>query len=178
MSGLNDYLEEQAEALSHLKSALEDDDKSLFELPMIRVMLVIHSWILLEGFLNLVSRTAKSAHGLKPHEVAFLREARFDMNDRGEFYEKTTYNSTSSKILYLLARFSKKNVQDFKTTKTWSNIKDAEKIRDKLVHPKYDLEADFVSKNNALHVYSSVVAMVRYINKYTLKSGSDWIKHL
>ncbi|MEW6715029.1 MAG: hypothetical protein AB1306_08080 [Nitrospirota bacterium] len=133
------------------------------------VSVILNSWCSLEGYINYITSIAKYAKKLYPHEKAFLSEMKLRINDNGVFAEGREYYPTATKMLFILNRFSSESPTKFKQTKLWNNIKISEDIRNKLTHPKEDLNFNLLNKSKAEFVNNTVREAIKYLNKKTLK---------
>lgn len=133
------------------------------------VSAIINSWIAVEAFINHIISIAGYASKLAPHEKAFLDEKYLEINEDGIFFDRRRYFPTTTKILFLLNKFSRVDQKKFKKSRLWGSIKRAEKIRNGLVHPKDDTDFNVINRGNAISVRKIAIETIRYINKHTIK---------
>ena len=149
---------------------IKEHGTSPFQEEIFCVAVILNAWSALEGFINHLASIAKFAGKLAPHEKAFLEEKNLELGDSGEFKELIRHHSTTKKYLFLLNRFSSVRVSSFKSSKLWSDMKRAEKMRDTLVHTKEGIDDSSVSFTNTKLVDNTSRLAVKYLEKHLLKN--------
>lgn len=125
---------------------------------------VVLSWICLESYINMISESLSKGTRLKPHEMLFLLEREFKVNDDGSFQEIVIKPNTTKKILYIIHHFSKVNVKDFKNLKLWTDLQEFEDIRNKIIHHKEKNNLN-INLAKATKYRDLVDSLTKYINK-------------
>ncbi len=100
--------------------------------------LIFASWSALEGWVNYVcSDFAKLPEPkLSAYERAFLMEKRISITEDGEVHisNQDSYQKTLAKLCYVLKKFGGYSFP--KDSDLWRQLKEAQRIRHCLVHPK------------------------------------------
>jgi hypothetical protein len=110
---------------------------------------IILSWSAIESFVNnrLDDFGALPEGVFELHERAMLLEQRLKFNisgaSAGTFsLEGTEYRRLEDKILFLIAKFSKKTDKNIKGDSIWQKFQDFKILRDSLMHPRFDKEVE------------------------------------
>ena len=133
--------------------------------------IIFCSWAALEGYINYIGSIAKYAKKLEQHERIVFDDKELVLGEKGFFEERKKYQSTAKKYLFLLERFSKVSCDSFRRTKLWGDIKNAEILRNALIHPKESLVKNEYSLKKAEDIHNTTLDAIKYLNKKTLKSS-------
>ena len=125
---------------------------------------IISSWSALEAFVNLVLMISRPAPKLELHEIAFLEEKEWKLDNDGEFQYVTAYQSTAKKMLFILNRFSSYGAKKFRQQKLWNRLKEAEKRRNNLIHPKGKITTREYESKVSISVNKTVVEAIKFLN--------------
>lgn len=105
-------------------------------------------WVLREHVVDCANMT----HGLKSDEIAVLSETTHNVSSKGVIRAQTKYVSTLG-IFRLIARIAKRinpnAAIDFGTS-GWNHLSDAQKIRNRITHPKSQQDL-FLSDDDIFH---------------------------
>ncbi|MBS3050652.1 MAG: hypothetical protein J4400_00690 [Candidatus Aenigmarchaeota archaeon] len=124
---------------------------------------MIHSWVLLEAYVNYAADIL-SVSKIKEHERLLLLDKELRLNDDGEFKETVSHIPTLKKSLFVLHRFSKINSKKFKRDQLWNDIKNCERVRNTIIHPKR-VDIDKFNVKQAQIMRESVINFIRKTNK-------------
>lgn len=109
---------------------------------------VLLSWVAIESFINNImddfSSLPKDLFEL--HERSLLMEKKVTFvdhgNDMGKFkLGQTEYKKLEGKILFLITKFGNLN-KPYKGDPVWQNFEDLRDTRNKILHPKRDIELE------------------------------------
>ena len=96
------------------------------------------SWSAMEGWVNYIAYSfARTDNTLSKYEVAFLREKKIEMDKNAiiRITNQDDYKPTLKKLLFVLQRFGDYNLKQNQPS-LWNDLKDMERIRHSIVHPK------------------------------------------
>jgi hypothetical protein len=82
---------------------------------------------------------------LLPQEQHFIFECDFDLNEKGEVVEKPAKIPLAKNIRFAFSIFAKAAKSDYvfdANAKWWSQLKEAIRIRDRLMHPRWSSDLD------------------------------------
>ncbi len=90
-----------------------------------------------EAFINYVGDTLIQGETIKPYEISFLSDKKFDIQG-GTFQilEQTEYHRLEDKLRFLILKFIPDF--DFKHDPSWCRLLELKKFRDKITHPRQD----------------------------------------
>ncbi|MBI4085724.1 MAG: hypothetical protein HY433_00545 [Candidatus Liptonbacteria bacterium] len=131
---------------------------------------ISNAWSALEGYINFIASLAKFARKLESHEMAFLEEMDWKLNDKGKFEKQTAYQSTTKKFLFLLERFSSVKIVKFNKSRIWNDMKVSEKIRNGLIHPKETIVFKDFNLETAEMTHKTAKLAILFLEKKVLKS--------
>jgi hypothetical protein len=121
----------------------------------------------LEAHINAIAEDFLTLTDLSPHERSILSEQRVEL-DNGEYRltEHLQIYRLEDRLLFLCTRFSKKPAFDRKAN-YWSQFKDAQLLRNALMHPKTAAVVTDTSVERALSAILQVLDMMyrRIYNK-------------
>ena len=147
-------LEDSEKSLMYARNEMQGGDEGL-ALYYCR-MVFFAAWSALEGWINYTGESFASTDGtLSEYEIAFLKEKRIQIGDSGtvEVTNTDAYESTLRKLVFICRRFGQR--VNFKESQPdlWRELKNVEKIRHAIVHPKnrdtdLDLGVDAAEKCN------------------------------
>lgn len=129
---------------------------------------IMLSWCCLESFINTIAESLSCGTRLKPHEKAFLMEQSLEVSDKGEFQKRKIKPSTTKKILFILSRFSKIGVKDFRKKKIWKDLKGFEDLRNRIIHHKEKTGVK-ISLKKAIECRDLVIDVIDFFNRDVLK---------
>lgn len=121
---------------------------------------ILCAWAGFEGWLNKSCNDfLNTDNSLQIIEKGFLSEKKINL-EKGEFIIGSVdkYESTESKIEFLLHRFGQKKLD--KSTVRWQTYQRAKSIRDSIIHPKHERAEEFTLDN----VKRSVKVLKEYLN--------------
>lgn len=124
---------------------------------------LIHSWILLEAYINHVSDIL-SAGKQGRYEKAILMHKSLQISDDGEIIEINSHLPTLKRALFILNYFSKANTQKLRQTQLWNHIKSAEELRNEIIHPK-QFRSERLTLQAAEITRESIIAFIKKIHR-------------
>lgn len=124
---------------------------------------LIHSWLLLEAYVNDVSDTLTAAN-IDIFTKAVLSHESFAVTDKGEIIKSTSHMPTLKRVLFVLRYFSKVDIKAFRQTKLWEEVTWAEEFRNQMIHPKL-FHIDQIDLKKAERTRACVVELIVKMNK-------------
>ncbi|MGB8218449.1 MAG: hypothetical protein WCE94_14225 [Candidatus Methanoperedens sp.] len=155
---------------SKLFLQLAETEKSAIKRKSFALSVVINSWVLLEAYVNYLAEILAKAK-IEAHEKALLLDKELRLNDDGVFIEVRSHSPTSKRILFILRRFSNKDVEEFRKSTVWEEVQRCEKFRNDLIHPKtltskYLDHQITIKKSESFR--TSIISLIKILNKNVL----------
>lgn len=126
------------------------------------------AWSAMEGWINYIAYSfAQTDHSLSEYEVSFLKEKKIEIDENGiiRITKQDEYHPTLTKLVFILRRFG--NNFDLRNTMPdlWHDLKEIEKIRHSIVHPKTREQEVCISLKDAEKCFDAVVKMVNLLKE-------------
>jgi len=150
--------------LNYDYESLDYEEKSYFYIGS-----VIFSWIRIESYINMISDSLSNSTRIELHLRKFLLEKELKVNDDGLFIEVNSRPPTTKKLLFILENFSRINVQKFKQTRLWKEVKNFEDLRNKIIHHK-DKNNIKISYQKAKEVNELADELINFLTKKVFKN--------
>ncbi|MFX0202876.1 MAG: hypothetical protein ACFFCW_42770 [Candidatus Hodarchaeota archaeon] len=127
-----DYLEDANYfAVRASKESIEREMKRNYRVAIFCTMSAV------EAFINYVGDTLIQGNTIKPYEIAFLNDKKFDVpGGTFQVLDQIEYHRMEDKLRFLICKFV--NDFDFEHMACWSRLLELKKLRDKITHPRQD----------------------------------------
>jgi hypothetical protein len=128
---------------------------------------VFSVWSALEGWINYISSSfAEIDTTLSQYEIAFLKERKIQVNEDGliEISNQDDYKPTTTRLLFILQKYGGRYDLKHENPDLWRRLREAEKTRHSLVHPKRvdeDMSLDLKNAEEFLETINEVIQMLR-----------------
>jgi hypothetical protein len=96
------------------------------------------SWSAMEGWVNYIAYSfAKTDNTLTKYEKAFLIEKKIEVDNNGDvrITNQDDYKPTMKKLIFVMKKYGNYNLKTGQPT-VWSDLKNMERKRHSIVHPK------------------------------------------
>jgi len=121
------------------------------------------AWSALEGWINYIAHSfADAASSLSEYEISFLKEKKIMVDEDGilRITEQDEYRPTLTKLVFILRKFGDNFDLKHSLPDLWRRLKEIEKIRHSIVHPKTRDEELNIELDDAANCYTTVIELV------------------
>jgi hypothetical protein len=113
----------------------------------------------MEGWINYIAHSFASTDGsLSQYEISFLTEKKIEVDENGKILitNQDEYRSTLKKLLFIFRRFGKDFDLKHSEPDLWRRLREIEKTRHLIVHPKDREQEIQISLREAEKCYETV----------------------
>ena len=126
------------------------------------------AWSAMEGWVNYIAYSfAEADHSLTEYEISFLKEKKIEVDEDGiiRITNQDEYRPTLTKLVFILRRFGDNFDLKHSLPDLWRQLKEIERIRHSIVHPKTRDEELYLSLEDAEKCLDVVVKIVNLLKE-------------
>lgn len=123
---------------------------------------MIHSWLLLETYVNHISESLSVAN-LGVYEKGVLNQKMVRLDEDGKIKESGYHFPTLMRALFVLNTFSKEDTRKLRHSTMWTQIKKAEDYRNKMIHPK-EFTIKSINVKVAEETRDAIIELIKKMN--------------